>query len=185
MATGEKDARSRLQRAALELFGERGYDRTTAAQIAAKAGVTGRTFFRHFLDKREVLFDGQAMLATALTASIAEAPPGLGALDVLFRAFHSVIPAIERNRPFALPRQAVMAATPALRERELTKHAVLTEALAQALGTRGVPERMAIMAAQAAMAVFVHATAAWLEDAEPGLGERIDAAHEDLKRLLS
>ncbi len=66
----EADARTRLQRAALELFREHGYDRTTAAGIAARAGVTERTFFRYFPDKREVLFDGEAVLRTALTASV-------------------------------------------------------------------------------------------------------------------
>lgn len=185
MPAKEKDARSRLQRAALELFRERGYDRTTAAQIAASAGVTERTFFRHFADKREVLFDGEATLAAALSASIAEAPADLGILATLFRAFHAVIPAIEGNRPFALPRQAVMAATPALRERELSKHAALSDALANALRVRGIPTGMAILAAQAGMAAFVHATNAWLENPTPGLGERVDAAHEDLRCLLS
>ena len=78
MVKNEDTVRVRLQRAALELFRERGYDQTTAAEIATRAGVTERTFFRHFPDKREVLFDGEATLRAALAASIADAPDGLG-----------------------------------------------------------------------------------------------------------
>lgn len=185
MPVREKDARTRLRQVALELFRERGYDRTTTAQIAALAGVTERTFFRHFPDKREVLFEGEAALRAALTASIADAPAELGALAILFRAFHSTVPVIEDNRAFALPRQELLLATPALRERELTKHAALADALADALTARGVPAHKATLAAQAGMAAFVHATNAWLDESEPGLGERVDAAQQDLLDLLS
>ncbi len=105
------DARVRLQQAAVELFQERGYDRTTAAEIAGRAGVTERTFFRHFPDKREVLFDGQAVLVEALATSIAGAPTELGPLDTLFRAFRSVTTLLEDNRSFSKPRQEVISAT--------------------------------------------------------------------------
>ena len=100
MAASEDDLRGRLQRTALELFRERGYDRTTAAEIAARTGVTERTFFRYFPDKREVLFHGEAVLRTALITSIADAPDGLSPLDMLFRAFRSVLSLLEANRPF-------------------------------------------------------------------------------------
>jgi AcrR family transcriptional regulator len=100
LVRNENDVGVRLQRAGLELFRERGYDRTTAAEIAERAGVTERTFFRYFPDKREVLFDGAAKLRAALLASIADAPDGLGPLDTLFRAFRSVRSALEANRPF-------------------------------------------------------------------------------------
>jgi AcrR family transcriptional regulator len=86
--SGEK-VRRRLQQAALELYGERGYDQTTAAEIAAKAGVTERTFFRHFADKREVLFDGETLLSEVLTSAVRDAPVGFGPWDTLFRAFRS------------------------------------------------------------------------------------------------
>jgi len=121
----EDDVRTRLQGAALELFRERGYDRTTAAEIAARAGVTERTFFRYFPDKREVLFDGEAMVQAALTASIADAPAGLGPLDTLFRAFRSFQPVLEDNWSYSKPRHEVISATPALHERELAKIAAL------------------------------------------------------------
>ena len=185
MAKGEGDVRARLQRTALELFRERGYDRTTAAEIATRAGVTERTFFRHFADKREVLFDGEAILRAVLTASIAEAPDDLGPLDTLFRAFRSVRPALEENRPFAKPRHELISSTPALHEREMAKTSVLADALAAALKARGVTDLRAALAARIGMAAFVQATVAWLDDPEPGLGERLDLACRELKALLA
>ena len=184
MANPEGDARLRLQQAAVELFRERGYDRTTAAEIAARAGVTERTFFRHFSDKREVLFDGQAVLVTALTASIANAPSELKPLATLFRAFRSVLQLLEENRPFSKPRQEVISATPALQERELAKMAALSDALAVALKARNVPELQAVLAARTGMAAFAHATISWLEQVRPGLPERLDLAEQELKALL-
>ena len=184
MATREGDVNLRLQCAALDLFREHGYDRTTTAEIAARAGVTERTFFRYFPDKREVLFDGEAILRGALEASIADAPDALGPLDVLFRAFRSVESLLENNRPFSKPRHEVVASTPALHERELAKLAALTDALAAALNARGVTDLQATLAARAGMGAFVHATVSWLDDPVPGLGERFDLAFGELKTML-
>ena len=185
MARDEDGLRARLQRSALELFRERGYDRTTAAEIAARAGVTERTFFRQFPDKREVLFDGEAVLRAALTAAIADAPDRLGPLDTLFRSFRSVVPLLEKNRPYSKPRHEVISSTPALHERELAKLAVLAEALADALKTRGVADLRAALAAQTGMAAFAHATVSWLDHPEPSLAERLDLASRELKALLT
>ena len=183
MAGEEENLRGRLQRAALALFQERGYDQTTAAEIAARAGVTERTFFRHFPDKREVLFDGEAILRTVLTAAIAGAPSDIGALDTLFQAFRSVVPLLEDNRPYSKPRHEVISSTPALRERELAKTAALTDALAAALKARGIADLSAALAAQTGMAAFVHATISWLDNPEPGLAEQLDRAFDALKSL--
>ena len=185
MAKNEDDVRTRLQEAALELFRERGYDRTTAAEIAARAGVTERTFFRHFPDKREVLFDGEAMVRATLTASIADAPAGLGSLDILLRAFRSFQPTLEDKWSYAKPRHDVISTTPALREREVAKVAALADALSAALKARGVADTRAVLAAQIGMAVFVHATSAWLDNPEVALGERFDLAFRELKALLA
>ena len=184
MAQPGSEARLRLQQAAVELFAERGYDQTTAAEIAGRAGVTERTFFRHFPDKREVLFDGQAVLVAALTASVADAPPQTKPIDTLFQAFRSVTKLLENNRPFSKPRQEVISATPALRERELAKLEALSEALALALTARGVSDLQAALAARAGMAAFAHATLSWLEHEQPGLAERLDRAEQALKSLL-
>ena len=173
----------RLQQAALELFGERGYDQTTAAEIAARAGVTERTFFRHFPDKREILFDGEAILRTALATAIADAPAVLEPLQVLLLAFHAVEAMLEENRPLSEPRQHVIAATPALRERELAKVAGLTAALAAALGQRGVEVRLANLAAQAGMATFSHAVTSWFADPARPLHAHLVEAFDDLYAL--
>ena len=176
-------ARRRLQQAALELFRERGYDQTTAAEIAARAGVTERTFFRHFPDKREVLFDGQITLRAALTGAIAEAPETLQPLEILYRAFRSVEQTLEDNRPFSVPRQLVIADTPALQERELAKEAALTENVAQALRHRGVDERLATLAAQTGWAAFQYAVVSWFADPSRPLGAHLDNAFDELGKL--
>ena len=184
----QASARMRLQQAALELFGERGFDGTTATEIAARAGVTERTFFRHFADKREVLFDGQGVLLDALLAAVERAPGDLPPLDVLFHAFRAVVPLLEGNRPFAKPRHEVIRATPALHERELSKVAALAEALDAALRTRGVPDLQATLAARTGIAAFAQTTTAWLDAPdprpEPDLAHRLDAARRDLAALL-
>lgn len=175
----------RLQRAALDLFRERGYDRTTAAEIAARAGVTERTFFRYFPDKREVLFEGEAVLRSALVASIAEAPDTLAPLDTLFLAFRSVRSLLENNRSFSKPRHDVISTTPALLEREQTKIGALADALAIALKARGATDLHALLAARTGMAAFALATTAWLDDPSLALGERLDLAFGELRAMLT
>lgn len=179
------DARRRLVQAALELFGENGFDHTTAAQIAARAGVTERTFFRHFPDKREVLFDGQAILSTALDDAIARAPPGLSPIETLRRAFAAVTGMLEQNRRFAEPRQRIIAVTPALQEREVAKHAALTRAVAGALQKRGVENRRAALAAQTGAAVLSYAIEAWFADSSTPLADHLDRAFGALEGLSS
>src|SRR5579871_1947436 len=117
---GEK-VRQSLQRAALELFKDRGYEQTTAAEIAARAGVTERTFFRHFADKRDVLFDGEAAFSEALMAAIINAPAALGPWQTLLVAFDSLKQMFVENPPTTEPRQQVIAATPTLQERAMAK----------------------------------------------------------------
>ncbi|MFE1317363.1 TetR family transcriptional regulator [Kitasatospora phosalacinea] len=178
------EARRRLQQAALELYQEHGFDRTTTAEIAARAGVNERTFFRHFPDKREVLFDGEDDLRAALVRAVAEAPDGLPPLDVLLRAFRTAEPVLERNRPFAEPRLRVIAETPALRERDLAKAASLGDALAEALRQRGVPDRSAALAATAGWAAFHHAVRAWIDTPSSPLDAHLRRAFDDLRALL-
>ncbi|MFF0454504.1 TetR/AcrR family transcriptional regulator [Nocardia africana] len=177
------EVRHRLTEAALELYRERGFDRTTAAQIAARAGVNERTFFRHFPDKREVLFDGEADLRTTLMQAIAEAPQGPSPFDVLLCAFRQSARNLERNRPFSDPRWNVIAATPALRERELAKHAVLTEAVAEALRQRGIDTGTADLAARTGWAAYQHAVRAWIDDPADGLDAHLSRAFDNLRTL--
>ncbi|MEU1080686.1 TetR family transcriptional regulator [Streptomyces sp. NPDC005908] len=177
------EARRRLQQAALELYREHGFDRTTTAEIAARAGVNERTFFRHFPDKREVLFGGEADVRVALTQEVTEAPDGMSPLDVLLRAFRNAGRIIEDNRAFAEPRTRIIAATPALRERELAKSASLTAAVADALRQRGVPARLAVLAAHTGWAAFEQAVRDWTDDPTQDLAAHLARAFDDLRAL--
>ena len=180
----DRSLRVRLQSAALELFREQGYEKTTAAQIGARVGVTARTFFRQFPDKREVLFEGEAVLRAALTTAIAEAPEALGPIETLFHAFRSTVALLEGNRAFSVPRHEVIAATPALAEREVAKHATLAEALSDALQARGVDNLRADLAARAGMAAYIRATHDWIHYPVPALGERLDGTLRELRALF-
>ena len=185
MPRNAEEVRKRLQWAALELYCERGYEEITAAEIAAKAGVTERTFFRHFPDKREVLFDGEAAFIEALTAAVRSAPGALGPWDTLFVAFNSVKQMFVQNRPFTEPRQRVIASNPALQERATAKTRALTAAVACALGERGLTLPQANLAAQMGMATLSHGVAAWFDDASIDLGEHIVRAFQDASDLSS
>jgi AcrR family transcriptional regulator len=167
----------------VELYQERGFDRTTAAEIAARAGVNERTFFRHFPDKREVLFDGEADLHTALMQAVADAPEGQEPFEVLLRAFRTSARNLANNRSFSEPRWKVIAVTPALRERELAKHAGLTDAVAEALRRRGVSDRSADLAARTGWAAFQHAVQAWIDDPARSLDAYLCQAFDDLRVL--
>ena len=185
MPRNSEDARYRMQIAALELFTQNGFDQTTAAHIAAQAGVTERTFFRHFPDKREVLFVGQEILSAALTESIRQAPVDLPPIEVLRRAFADVTPLLEGNRGFSEPRQHIIAANPALMEREVAKHAALARVVAGALQKRSIAPERAAFAAQAGMAVLGHALDRWFaKDAGP-LDHCLAEAFEELDLFVS
>ena len=176
--------RQRLRQAALELYRDQGFDQTTAAQIAARAGVTGRTFFRHFADKREVVFEEEALRA-ALLAGLAAAPPTAAPLEALRRAFRSAEPLLEENRASADLRREIIAATPALQERALAKAAALTNSLAAALRHRGLEDRLAHLAAHVGMAACSQAAAAWDVDPSQAFTAHLDRAYADLRRLTS
>ncbi len=177
------DVRRRLKLAALELYRERGYDRTTTAEIAARVGVTERTFFRHFPDKREVLFDGEGDFHAALSAGIAAAPEGLAPMAVLLWAFRGTQPLFEANRPLTEPAREVIAATPALQERQLAKGASTIAAVAEALERRGVEAGLARLAAGAGMAVFGLAAQAWFLDPSVSLAVHLERGFKALQGL--
>lgn len=184
LAKTSDDLRERFQAAALDLFQQYGYEQTTAAQIAAKVGVTERTFFRYFADKREVLFDGEERVREALLGSIADAPEALRPIQTLFRAFHAFRPELEARRFYAKPRQELISITPALQERELAKISALSDALAAALQVRGVETLEATLTAQIGMSAFAHATIKWLEDDSSDVDEWFDLAYQSIRRIL-
>ena len=175
------EVRRLLQEAALELYLERGYDKTTAGDIAARAGFTERTFFRHFADKREVFFGGEAQLRDLLTGAVAAVPAGIRALPTLRAAFHQAVPLIERNLPVTERRAPVIFATPALRERALAKNAALAAALTDALRARGVAEPLAALCAQAGMDTYSIAIRRWAADRTDDLHAHLDRAFNDLR----
>jgi len=185
MPRNSEDARYRLQIAALELFTQNGFDQTTAAQIAARAGVTERTFFRHFPDKREVLFGGQEILSAALTAAIRQAPADLAPIDMLRLAFAEVTPLLEDNRRFSEPRQHIIAANPALMEREVAKHSALVGVVAEALQQRGIALGRASFAAQAGLAVLGHALDLWFADGTQSLSKCLAEAFAELDLFVA
>ena len=129
MSRWEPDARGRMIRAAMDLFAERGFEQTTAGDIAERAGVTERTFFRHFADKREVLFDGSQVMEEEAFAAILAAPPSTAPLDAALAGVVTAGGLLEDRREHAVRRNRLVEANPGLRERELLKLAALALSL--------------------------------------------------------
>jgi AcrR family transcriptional regulator len=172
-------------RAALELYADGAFEQTTVADIAARAGVTERTFFRHFADKREVLFDGAQDLLRGVLTAIAAAPASASPVDVVVAAFAEAAPLLEQHGEFAAQRAAVISSNPGLQERELLKLAALGAAAAQALRDRGVAEPAASLAADTGVTVFRVGFEAWIGGTSAGLAECIRTTWSDLRALTS
>jgi AcrR family transcriptional regulator len=167
MVRWEPGAPERLQKAALELFATRGFEQTTAAEIAQSAGLTERTFFRHFSDKREVLFHGQQLLVTAFLEGVDAAPPGASPIEVVAAALRSATTFFpDERRPHSRTRQSVIDQNPALQEREQHKMATIALTLADALRARGVDDLAATLAAQTGITVFGIAFTQWIREGE-------------------
>ncbi|MFI1768389.1 TetR/AcrR family transcriptional regulator [Streptomyces sp. NPDC020800] len=162
MGRWEPDARGRLASAALELYSERGYEQTTVAEIAKRAGLTERTFFRHYADKREVLFAGAGDLQELFVQAVEGAPESAAPVEALAAGLDAVCEVFVDRREYARRRHAVIAANAELRERELIKLASMSAALAVALRRRGVAEPAASLAAEAGIAVFKVGFERWI-----------------------
>ena len=175
--------RRRLRAAALELYADRGFDRTTTAEVAALAGVTERTYFRHFPDKREVVFDGQLALQASMTAAVAAAPE-LSPLGVLRHAFTSLASQVEDDRDVQARQHRVIAATPELRERAASKAARLTEAVTDALERRGTAAPLAALAAACGTEVLTRARHEWLDGSPLSFARLLSGAFDDLDLLI-
>jgi AcrR family transcriptional regulator len=178
MPRWESDAQGRLERAALELFEAQGFERTSVAQIARTAGLTERSFYRYFPDKREVLFADKELEAH-LVAQVEAADPDLTPIEVLLAALGTA-DEIFRPREFLLRRVKVIAASPALAERDLNKLADIADALARALERRGVEPGKARFVIDVAIAISRRATSRWLADPEATLAELIAQAAAEL-----
>ena len=164
MGRWRPDARARLQEAALALYGERGYEETTVAEIAERAGLTKRTFFRYFADKREVLFWGSELLEQQMVAAIEAAPASASALDLIGAALDAAAVRFEEVREFAGHRHRIIASSRELQERELIKAASLAAAMARALRARGFGDTAAILAAHMGITVMHVAFGQWVDD---------------------
>ncbi|HTR55227.1 MAG TPA: TetR family transcriptional regulator [Kofleriaceae bacterium] len=166
MARWEPNAIGRLTEAAMQLFGERGYAKTTVEDIAARAGLTERTFFRYFTDKREVLFAGSDQFVKQIVDAVRAAPKASTPLDAALAGHEATSDFFAQRRAFARKRSAVIAAHPELQERELIKLMALAAAITAALEERGVSSAAASLAAEAGLAIFRVGFEHWLKDAK-------------------
>jgi AcrR family transcriptional regulator len=186
MGRWEPDARGRLAKSAMSLYAERGFDQTTVAEIAARAGLTERTFFRHFADKREVLFYGMEMLRDLLVRAVADAPASATAMDAVGAAFETAGAVLQENPERVRLREAIVSANAELRERELIKLAALASAVAGAIRDRGIPEPAASLAAETGVAVFKTSFARWIsEPDQPDLPRIIRQSLQELRGMLT
>jgi len=171
----------------MELYAERGFDSTSVAEIAERAGLTERTFFRHFADKREVLFYGSKALQEFLVGGVEDAPQSLAPIEVIVSALVGAATGFfEERREFARRRQAIIAANTELQERELIKLASLASALASALRKRGVPDQTASLAAEAGISLFKVAFQRWVDDdGESSLAHIIEQSLREMRAVTA
>lgn len=185
MVRWEPGAQERLQAAALDLYAARGFEQTTAADVAQSVGLTERTFFRYFADKREVLFAGQEHFQQVFLDGVAAAPDDAAPLEVVafaLRAATAFFP--DERRGHSRVRHSIISANPGLQERELLKMATLSGAIAGALRGRGVSEPQAVLAAETGVTVFTVSYQRWLapDEGRP-LADVQAATFEDLRAL--
>jgi AcrR family transcriptional regulator len=167
----------------MQLYLERGFEQTTVAEIAHRAGLTARTFFRYFADKREVLFGGSATLQENLVNALAAAPDSASPMQAVSAALDAAAETLGQRRDYSQQRQLVIDANNELRERELIKMASLSAALADGLRRRGVVEPDASLAAEAGIVVLRVGFEAWVR--EPYTGELAQIMRALLDRLPS
>jgi AcrR family transcriptional regulator len=186
MSRWKPDAAGRLTKAAITLFAEQGYEETTIAEIAERAGLTKRTFFRYFSDKREVLFDGSHGLEHTWLEAVAAAPPGAAPLAVVTAGLDPVAEMFIERQDFARLRAGIIEANPELQERELIKLQNLAGSIKAALIERGISANAATLAAQAGVTVFHVAFARWVQQDDPTAFRRLmDESLDELRSVTA
>jgi AcrR family transcriptional regulator len=186
MARWDPGAEQRLKRAALELFLERGYDNVTVTHIAERAGLTRRSYFRYFPDKREVLFAGSERLPPALAEAVLAANPDAAPLAAVLDAFARVGAQLAERVDGATERRAVIDASPELQERERTKTVAITEAIRDALKQRQVNAETAELVAQLATMIFGNAFRHWIESkGHASFGSCLHTVTDELRATLA
>ncbi|GAB1329791.1 TetR/AcrR family transcriptional regulator [Streptomyces sennicomposti] len=186
MARWDPGAEQRLKRAALELFLERGYDNVTVTHIAERAGLTRRSYFRYFPDKREVLFAGSEHLPPALAEAVLAADPDAAPLAAVLDAFARVGARLAEQVDGARERRAVIDASPELQERERTKAVAITEAIRDALKQRQVNAGTAELVAQLATMIFGNTFRHWIEsNGHASFGSCLHTVTDELRTTLA
>jgi AcrR family transcriptional regulator len=184
MGRWKPGAQGRLEQAAFELYADRGFENTTVSDIAERAGLTERTFFRYFADKREVLFSGADALRDAMVSAVEDAPAFVAPIDAAAEGLDAVA-ALLPDPEIARKRQAIIAANSELQERELIKLASLADALAVALAGRGVNDASARLTAEIGIGVFRAAFQRWVgEPNRRGLAELIQESLDEARALV-
>lgn len=169
----------------MALYLERGYADVTVAEIAAAAGLTRRTFFRYFADKREVLFAGASAFEARVVAAVRAAPDGAAPIDAVVAGLADGGAELARYGPYARSRRDLIASSPDLQERELIKTASLTAAVTAALTVRGLARAQAHLTAQAGVTVFTTAYDRWIdEDGAVELPALLRQTLDDLRRAV-
>jgi AcrR family transcriptional regulator len=170
----------------MELYSERGFEQTTVAEIARRAGLTERTFFRHFADKREVLFWGAGTLQELFVSTVASAPDSAAPIDAMTAALEAAGAMFQGHLEDSRRRQAIISSHAELQERELIKLATLSAAVADTLRQRGVSDPAASLTAEAGIAVFRISFEAWISDAsQRDLSQHIRESLDELKAVTA
>lgn len=187
MSRWAPDARGRLQSVALELFAEQGFDTTTVVEITERAGLTERTFYRHFADKREVLFSGAQELRDFLVERLEKEVESVGPIAAVMTALCASAEAFfDERRDLVQVRQRIIDANVDLQERELIKLASLSAALAATLQRHGIERRAARLSAESGITVFHIAFADWVSgDTGKSLSEFIRSSAAELAVLAT
>jgi len=186
MGRWEPNASGRLREAAMELYVERGFEQTTVAEIAQRAGLTARTFFRYFADKREVLFAGSALLQEQMVSALEGTPDSATPMEATAAALDAAAVMLGERRDYSRQRQSVIVANAELQERELIKMATLSAAIAEGLRGRGVADLDAKLAAEAGIAVFRVAFERWVGDSDDrALSQVMRESLDQLKALTA
>ena len=185
MGRWDPDAEGRLKQAALALYLERGYANVTATEIAASVGLTKRTFFRYFADRRDVLFGGAQAFEAGVAAVVSSAAEGMAPIDAAVAGLVAGCDRLAPYRQFARLRRELIASSTDLQERELGKMSSLTEAVAAALRDRGTEPLQASLTAHASVVAFAAAYARWVDDDSGDLPALIHHALGELRRALA
>ncbi len=186
MARWQPDGTGRLQHAAVTLFLERGYANVSVADIADRAGLTKRTFFNHFPDKREVVFAGAPALVASILDHLDRVDEDVDALDACVMALTQAGEAeLSAYREVAHLRSALIASSSELQERDLIKRAAMTSAIAEALARRGLADRQATLTAQVAVTIFTTAYQDWTEQPDADFETLMQHVLDDLRRSVN